>query len=251
MKKKLLSVTFFLTATFISSTNAEATYKGAVSNEKASSMVTEIEEPSSKENESVSELYNLFSEANSSMPSLEAFSKAMKGYGKLVEEGEIQNKILTVIDFSLPSSKKRMWVLDMNSNDVLFHTFVAHGRNTGSNMATKFSNTVNSFQSSLGFYVTGETYYGRNGLSLFIDGKEKGFNSRARERYVVVHGADYANPEFVTRNGRLGRSLGCPAVPTKVSKEIIETIKGKSAFFIYHTNKEYNEKSKYLKTPIA
>ena len=139
-----------------------------------------------------------------------------------------------------------MWVLDMKNHKVLFNTLVAHGKNTGLDMATDFSNTENSFQSSLGFYVTAETYYGKNGLSLFIDGQEEGFNSNARQRYVVVHGAEYANPEFVERNGRLGRSLGCPAVPTAVSKEIINTIKGNSALFIYHPNEDYAKKSTYL-----
>src|SRR5690606_36020275 len=100
---------------------------------------------------------------------------------------------------------------DMTNQEVLLNTYVAHGRNTGLKMATDFSNTESSFQSSLGFYVTAETYYGKNGLSLFLDGQEKGFNSNARQRYVVVHGADYANPDFIERTGRLGRSLGCPA----------------------------------------
>ena len=139
-----------------------------------------------------------------------------------------------------------MWILDMTTQKVLYNTVVAHGKNTGLDMANNFSNIENSFQSSLGFYVTAETYYGKNGLSLFIDGQEEGFNSNARQRYVVVHGADYATPEFITRNGRLGRSLGCPAVPTKISKEVINTIKGNSVLFIYHTNEEYAKKSTYL-----
>ena len=118
-------------------------------------------------------------------------------------------------------------------------------------MATSFSDTPNSNQSSLGFYVTAETYYGKNGLSLFIDGQEKGFNSNARERYVVIHGAEYSNPDFIGKTGRLGRSLGCPALPTDVSEEIIHKIKGKSALFIYHPNKEYAKKSTYLNPATA
>ena len=113
-------------------------------------------------------------------------------------------------------------------------------------MATKFSNTPNSLQSSLGFYVTAETYYGKNGLSLFIDGMEEEFNSKARERYVVIHGADYAKEDSIKRLGRLGRSYGCPAVPTEVSIEIIELIKEGSALFIYHNSDDYIAKSTYL-----
>ena len=113
-------------------------------------------------------------------------------------------------------------------------------------MATKFSNIPSSHQSSLGFYVTAETYYGKNGLSLFIDGMEKKFNSKARERYIVVHGSDYATENYIQRSGRLGRSWGCPAVPRKLAKEIIGTIKEKSAFFIYHPNQTYLENSSFL-----
>lgn len=201
--------------------------------------------------ERVKVLYDEFSSLNSSLPSLAAFQKAMKGYSKLSENGEIKNKILSIADFSLPSSEKRLWIMNMDTKKVLFHTFVAHGKNTGLEMAENFSNTPNSYQSSLGFYVTGETYYGKNGLSLFIDGKEEKFNSNARERYVVIHGADYATPQFVQRVGRLGRSYGCPALPSKLSKEIIETIKGKSCFFIYFPSEKYLTGSAFLNTPVA
>ena len=118
-------------------------------------------------------------------------------------------------------------------------------------MATKFSNTPSSHQSSLGFFITGETYYGKNGLSLFIDGQEKRFNSKARQRYVVIHGADYAKPSAIKRLGRLGRSWGCPAVPSGVAKELINTIKGESVFFIYHPSKKYVEQSTYLNPELV
>jgi len=180
------------------------------------------------------------------MPQLESFSNAIKGYSKLKAQGKIKNETLTIIDFSLSSKAKRLWVLDMTTNKVLFNTVVAHGRNTGGEFATKFSNTNNSNQSSLGFYVTDNTYYGKNGLSLFLDGQEKGFNSNARKRYVVFHGAKYSNPDFAKRNGRLGRSLGCPAVPTAFNAAIIKRIKNKSCLFIYHPNKNYNTNSKLI-----
>ena len=191
-------------------------------------------------------LYKIFTNQNASMPQLESFSNAIKGYSKLKEQGKIKNETLTIIDFSLSSTAKRLWVLDMTTNKVVFNTVVAHGRNTGGEFATKFSNTNNSNQSSLGFYVTYNTYYGKNGLSLFLDGQEKGFNDNARKRYVVFHGAKYSNPDFTKRNGRLGRSLGCPAVPTAVNNAIIKKIKNKSCLFIYHPNKNYKTNSKLI-----
>jgi hypothetical protein len=177
---------------------------------------------------------------------MSVFEKAMKGYAELEEKGKVGKKILTVIDFGLSSTKKRMWIMDMKTKKVLFHTYVSHGKNTGGEFATKFSNTVNSLQSSLGFYVTAETYYGKNGLSLFIDGMEKGFNSNARKRYVVIHGADYAEPSFINRVGRLGRSYGCPAVPNTIAKEVIGTIKQESVVYIHKNNKEYLKNSPLL-----
>ena len=194
----------------------------------------------------VANLYSEFSTKNTSIPDMPVFSKAIKGYEQLEEKGKVGKKILTVIDFGLSSTKKRMWIMNMETKEVLFNTYVSHGKNTGGEFATKFSNTVNSLQSSLGFYVTAETYYGKNGLSLFIDGMEKGFNSNARKRYVVIHGADYAEPNFIDKIGRLGRSYGCPAVPNTIAKEVIDTIKEESVVYIHKNNKEYLEKSTLL-----
>lgn len=198
------------------------------------------------EEDAILTLYGIFNKQNDSMPQLKSFSDAIKGYSKLKAQGKIKNETLTIIDFSLSSTAKRLWVLDMKANKVLFNTVVAHGRNTGGEFATRFSNTNNSNQSSLGFYITDNTYYGKNGLSLFLDGQEKGFNDNARKRYVVIHGAKYSNPDFAKRNGRLGRSLGCPAVPTAVNTAIIKTIKNKSCLFIYHPNKNYHANSKLI-----
>lgn len=193
--------------------------------------------------EEISQLYTIFTENNSTVPSLESFRNGLIGYYKLADEDLVEKEILTIIDFSLSSTQKRLWVLDMTTQEVLMHSVVAHGKNTGGEFATKFSNTVNSLQSSLGFYITGETYMGGNGYSLFIDGMEEEFNSKARERYVVIHGADYANPEFATRLGRLGRSYGCPAVPTALTNEFIDTIKDKSVLYIHSTDENYASKS--------
>ena len=197
--------------------------------------------------EKITMRYTDFVENNNSVPSEESFKNGMLGYYKLVKEKKVKNKILTIIDFSLSSTKKRMWVLDMENNKVLFHNLVAHGQKTGVEFATKFSNAQNSHESSVGFFLTGETYYGKNGLSLFIDGLEKRFNSNARDRYVVIHGADYATESFVKRVGRLGRSYGCPAVPTKISKELINTIKNKSVVYIHSSDKNYAATSKMIK----
>lgn len=196
--------------------------------------------------EKIKNVYHEFNLNNKQMPSLASFQKGMLGYYKLVENGKIKNEILTIVDFSLPSSKKRMWILDMGARQVLFYTFVAHGQGTGGEMATEFSNRPDSHKSSLGFYLTAETYIGKHGLSLRMDGLENKFNGNARERYIVVHGAAYATADFADRVGRLGRSWGCPAVPEKISKAIIKTIKGKSCFFIYYPSERYLQNSQFL-----
>lgn len=233
----------FLTASLAFTTNKPAT-ELLPTNNISEELAAPAAEPSAEEK--ISLLYEEFAVLNADLPSELSFTYALTGYNKLENQNKISNHLLTVVDFSLPSTQKRMWILNMETNKVLYHTYVSHGQNTGGNMATKFSNTVNSLQSSLGFYVTAETYYGKNGLSLFIDGMEKEFNSKARERYVVIHGADYAQENSIEKWGRLGRSYGCPAVPTQLSKEIINTIKGGSALFIYHPNKNYISKSTFL-----
>ncbi len=139
-----------------------------------------------------------------------------------------------------------MWVIDIKTQKVILKSLVSHGRNSGSEYATDFSNASESFKSSLGFYVTGETYTGKHGLSLRLDGMEYGINDNARNRAVVVHGADYVSKSFIKNTGRLGRSQGCPAVPYEIHKELIETIKGKSCIFIYHPSRNYVVKSKLV-----
>jgi len=168
------------------------------------------------------------------LPQLQSFTQALNGYNKLKAKGLIQKDILTLIDFSLSSNVKRLWVIDLDSKTILYQSLVAHGRNTGEEFATSFSNSAQSFKSSLGFYATGEVYQGKHGLSLRLDGLEKGVNDNARNRGVVMHAADYVSNSFVKNNKRLGRSQGCPAVPVALSKEIISIIKDKSCLFIYH-----------------
>lgn len=171
------------------------------------------------------------------LPKLESFAEALKGYYSMKEKGLIKKDILTLIDFSLSSNTKRLWVIDLLTGDILFHSLVAHGRNTGNEFASNFSNSAESYKSSLGFYVTGEIYNGKHGMSLKLDGLEKGVNDNARARGVVMHAADYVSNSFIKNNHRLGRSQGCPAVPAELSKEIISAIKNKSCFFIYHPSR--------------
>lgn len=172
-----------------------------------------------------------------------ALQMGIAGFMKLASEGKISSeKPLTIIDFSLPSSQKRLWTIDPVSGEILHHTWVAHGRNSGGLMAEKFSNTNSSYMSSLGFYKTAETYIGKHGYSLRLDGIEKGLNDNARKRAIVIHGADYANPEFIKRTGRLGRSLGCPALPMNEYKQIIDSIKEDCCLFIYAPNTNYQQK---------
>ncbi len=171
------------------------------------------------------------------------FEKAFNGYQKV--EGR-QKNILTLIDFTKPSSEERLFVVDMDQRRLLYHSVVAHGRNSGNLYATSFSNTPNSLQSSLGFYLTDDTYYGKNGYSLHLNGLEQGINDNARRRAIVMHGARYANPSVCQGGGRLGRSFGCPAVPEDINRPIIDTIKGGSVLFIYAEDPQYQAKSQYL-----
>ncbi len=172
-----------------------------------------------------------------------AFEAAYVGYKKLNNN---KNNLLTIIDFNLPSTEKRMYVLDLSKKEVLYVSHVAHGRNSGGNFATSFSNKNGSYQSSLGFYRTAETYNGGNGYSLRLDGLEKGINDLARPRAVVIHGADYCNENFIKSTGRLGRSFGCPALPQELNKPIINTIKDGSLIFIYADKPEYYAMTKVL-----
>jgi hypothetical protein len=180
------------------------------------------------------------------LPKEESFAEALKGFYLLKEKGFIKKDILTLVDFSLSSNIKRLWVIDLKTNVVLFQSLVAHGRNTGEEFATRFSNSAESFQSSLGFYATGEIYKGKHGLSLKLDGLEKGINDRARQRAVVVHGADYVSDSFIKGNKRLGRSQGCPAIPVELASEIISVIKDKSCLYIYHPSIDHAKESKLI-----
>lgn len=188
----------------------------------------------------IENIYNSLNPNDYSLPNLESFSEALKGFYLLKEKGLIEKNILTLVDFSLSSNVKRLWVINLDTNTILYNSLVAHGRNTGEEFAKSFSNTNSSYKSSLGFYATGETYNGKHGMSLKLDGLEKGINNNARARGVVIHAANYVSDSFIKYNKRLGRSLGCPAIPEESLKEIVNTIKDKSCLFIYHPSRSNN-----------
>jgi hypothetical protein len=182
----------------------------------------------------VENVYGSLHSENLALPNKGSFLKALEGFYKLRSQGLVTKDILTLVDFSLSSNVKRLWVIDLATNTILFNSLVAHGRNTGEEYANNFSNSNESNMSSLGFYATGEIYNGKHGMSLKLDGLQKGLNDHARSRAVVMHGADYVSEDFIQHNHRLGRSLGCPAIPQALTGKIINVIKGKSCLFIYH-----------------
>ncbi|MBP9792613.1 MAG: murein L,D-transpeptidase catalytic domain family protein [Flavobacterium sp.] len=191
-------------------------------------------------------VYNSLNANNFAIPQMDCFKRAMEGFYALKQKGAIEKDIITIIDFSMSSTKKRLWVIDLASNTILFNSVVSHGMKSGGEYATSFSNSQNSNKSSLGFYVTGETYIGKHGLSLKLDGQEQGINHNARARAVVMHGASYANPSVLKSQGYLGRSQGCPAIPEALKNQIINTVKGKSCLFIFHPSRSYEIASKLV-----
>lgn len=176
-----------------------------------------------------------------------AFAYAWKGYLNLYEKGKIANPgYLSIADFTQSSKNKRLYILDLQDMKLFMNTYVAHGRNSGGEFAKTFSNRPESHKSSLGFYITGKTYNGAHGLSLQINGLEKGINDRALARKIVIHGAEYVSDNFIEENPFIGRSYGCPAVPATERDTIINAIKEGSCLFIYHSSKLYLSRSKIL-----
>jgi len=166
--------------------------------------------------------------------SRQAYDYATRGFDKLMAQGKLnKDSILAIADFSQPSRNKRLYIIDLKNEKLLFHTLVAHGKNSGLDKTVSYSNQHSSLQSSPGFFVTDDTYQGSNGYSLRLDGMERGINDNARERAIVMHGADYVSQAFVNARGFIGRSWGCPAVSQKEAKPIINTLKGGSCLFIY------------------
>ena len=177
----------------------------------------------------------------------EVLQMALQAMTCAVRSGDIaQPPTLTVIDYSRPSVEPRLWVFDVTTGALLFKELVAHGRNTGENMATSFSDSMNSHQSSLGLFVARDTYVGSNGYSLRLDGLEPGFNARARERAIVMHGAPYVDPSLAAKQGRIGRSWGCPALREAVARDVIDTLRGGGVIFSYYPDTDWLASSRFL-----
>ena len=175
----------------------------------------------------------------------DVFDYALRGWQKM----GTAKPVLSIVDLSQPSNRKRLYIVDLQNKKILFNTYVSHGRGSGDLIATTFSNVNSSFQTSLGFYKTLDTYMGKHGLSLQLQGLEKGFNDNVYNRNIVLHGADYVCEDFIRKTGRLGRSQGCPAVPYAESKKIIQAVKGGTCLFVYSPNPDYLKKSAYLAEP--
>lgn len=177
----------------------------------------------------------------------DVFDLALGALSCAVKSGAVQNPpTLTVIDYSRPSSEKRLWVFDLKSRELIYEELVAHGQGSGAGVATQFSNKPDTHQTSLGLFVTDTTYVGKNGYSLRLDGLDRGFNDRARERAIVMHGAPYVSDGFVKSTGRLGRSWGCPAVSELVARQMIDRVKGGGLVFAYYPDAEWLKSSKFL-----
>lgn len=164
-----------------------------------------------------------------------AIHLALNGFIELKKQNQLKNdSLIAIVDFSRPSVDKRFYIINLKKQEVVKTTLVAHGLNSGEQLAQSFSNTVSSYQSSLGLYVTQSTYIGKHGYSLRLEGLSKGLNDNAQKRAVVIHGASYVSESFIAQNGRLGRSHGCPALPMEETQEIINLIKDGTCLFIYH-----------------
>jgi hypothetical protein len=225
MTYKFFPILVFILSTF-SSNKIETPSK------LPSSLISKTENFSTE----IIDVYNHLNHNNFALPKLESFQKAMLGFYEMKKKGNFKKDILTLIDFSLSSNEKRLWVIDLSTNTIVFNSLVAHGRNTGDEFAKNFSNSAASFKSSLGFYSTGEVYNGKHGKSIKFDGLEKGINDNAKNRGIVIHAADYVSDFFIIALNRLGRSQGCPALPIEFTEKIINKIKGKSCLYIYYPN---------------
>jgi len=188
-----------------------------------------------------------FSDATLGSIDTSVFDLALGAASCAVRSGAVEMpRTLTVIDYSRPSTEKRLWVFDLATRELLYEELVAHGQGSGANLATKFSNVPESHQTSLGLFVTDETYVGKNGYSLRLDGLDAGINDRARQRAIVMHGAPYVSETFVRANGRLGRSHGCPAVSAAVARPLLDRVKGGGLVFAYYPDQDWLKTSKFL-----
>lgn len=244
----VLSIVYMVTTSFYLSPK-----KAMVTNEISTKKIEKVAETKSEKTtntgSSSEELYRSIAFEQGHELNEEVFFKALTGFENLKKAGLLNqdSHLLTICDFSMSSNTKRLWVIDTEERKVLFNSLVAHGKNTGEEFATNFSNTESSLQSSMGFYITDATYRGDNGYSLRLLGMDKGFNDAAYKRAIVMHGADYVSEEFAAMHKRIGRSWGCPAIPRDLTQPIINTIKGRNLLFIYYPDQNYLSKSEWLK----
>ncbi|MCE3075350.1 murein L,D-transpeptidase catalytic domain family protein [Chryseobacterium gwangjuense] len=244
----VLSIVYMVTTSFYLSPK-----KAMVTNEISTKKIEKVAETKSEKitntGSSSEELYRSIAFEQGHELNEEVFFKALTGFENLKKAGLLNqdSHLLTICDFSMSSNTKRLWVIDTEERKVLFNSLVAHGKNTGEEFATNFSNTESSLQSSMGFYITDATYRGDNGYSLRLLGMDKGFNDAAYKRAIVMHGADYVSEEFAAMHKRIGRSWGCPAIPRDLTQPIINTIKGRNLLFIYYPDQNYLSKSEWLK----
>ena len=233
-KRYLFLVLIFILSTFLYFSNAQT----GLSKERHLAL--------KKAELNIKELYNELNAAQYDL-SFTAFRYAYIGYQTMKKQHRLNNKeLFSIIDFTKDCNSKRFYTIDLEKMKIVYYTYVAYGKKSGERMATSFSDAVESNKSSIGFYITGNTYNGGNGYSLILHGDEKGYNSNLAKRSVVVHAADYANEDYIARNGRMGRSLGCPALPENIYKQVIETIKEKTMIFAYYNDAKYLKTSKYL-----
>jgi hypothetical protein len=214
---------------------------------KASPVTTAANDPGKGVKASFPEMLHARLELSKAGLDLEVLEMALKGYERLRRKGVVgMDSVIAIADFGKPSSSKRLYVIDLKNQSLVYQTYVAHGRNSGGEYANRFSNKPSSNMSSLGFYVTRGTYMGSNGYSLVLDGCEKGINDKARDRAIVMHPADYANEDVLRSQRYLGRSFGCPALPEKISRKVIDKIKGGNVLFIYHPETGYTRNSSLI-----
>jgi hypothetical protein len=244
MKKNLILLALLVSAAIISLSFAKAN--------SSAKMIVSAKDSSSIDSAMITNEVSLTDKLYSDLKlqnlgiSKEAINYAVKGYQKLVDSGLVKNsQYLTIADLSQSSRNKRFYILDMQNDKLVWNTYVAHGRNSGVDMAKSFSNDLNSNKSSLGFYVTESTYTGKHGLSLRINGLERGFNDNAEARGVVVHGAPYVNGGRV-KSDYMGRSQGCPALPENEYAQVINIIKDGSVLFVYSPEADYLQSSSLL-----
>jgi hypothetical protein len=242
MRNTILSRLFYLSSFLVLTS-----FNNATSSTGENSVVTNVKETGTKEaSSSISAvLYEKLSLASAGL-SQEALVAAVKGYEQLVEQGVVRNtQYLSIVDLSQSSRKKRFYLLDVKNYKLALNTFVAHGKNSGIDKAVRFSNRPESEESSLGFYITKDTYKGKHGLSLKLAGLENGFNDNAEARAIVVHGANYVNAARAN-SSYMGRSQGCPALPQAQAAKVINLIKGGSTLFVYHPSAKYLNGSRIL-----